>query len=139
VTTHGQQRAMELAQVLINGTKAGKTKWQKGTGGSYIFARSAGSVSVWSRDNDGDAPFGMTIFDRDGAVIETVEQDFSDRLPPDWNVILAELYGVARSDALNIDLVVDGLLKAVEEGEPPPPPPPPADDFAPGADDDIPF
>jgi hypothetical protein len=132
---------MELMSALIAGTREGKVKWASLTSTGFMYARPEGAAMISSRDADGKSPFVFALYDADGAEIDKLESEWGDQIGPEeweampWNGLLSELDELARADALNIDRVVDALLRAAETGAPPSHAP----DIKTPADEDIPF
>lgn len=98
---------------------------------SFTVNTRKGSVQIRSVDGDGQAPYELLLFNSDGAAIESIETVTADaRLPfstesAPWNDLLNNLYQTARSNAIDLENVIKGILDEVEN--------------PPGSDDDIPF
>jgi starvation-inducible outer membrane lipoprotein len=73
-----------------------------------------GSVSVQSRDKDGEPPYQLVVFNTDGAKVDELTSQLleNDQLA-EWNEPLAILYRSARRSALNADEVIDALIQAL--------------------------
>ncbi len=67
--------------------------------------------ALGTRDNDGAAPYYLQVVDPDGSIVETVRTNENDGLA---DRLLPMLYEAARRNALNIDQVVDDILKDLE-------------------------
>ena len=95
---------------------------------------------IGSRDDDGQAPFSLTVLNPAGQAIDWLwsewwrvgESDLVPREPAPWNSVLEDLYRHARSSAVDLEGVIGGILEEVENPIEPV-------DFGAGAGDDIPF
>ena len=56
-----KQRLMTLARLLAAATASREADWQAREPDVYIWESSAGSVSVASRDRDGEPPFELAV------------------------------------------------------------------------------
>jgi hypothetical protein len=76
-----------------------------------MWEQDRGSVSIGSRDKDGQPPYELGIYNPNGEKVEELASQLveGDR-PADWNEPLAELYRVARRSALHADDIIDALI-----------------------------
>ena len=101
-------KLIELLRVLLIRTREGRAPWSPGSrDDTYIWSGSNASVAILTKDNDGQQPWKIQLFDSNGRVIE--DETF---MPTDPNFpLVGELYTLARSDALDITSAIDGLLE----------------------------
>jgi hypothetical protein len=119
-----KQRLMTLARRLAAATASREADWQAREPDVYIWESSAGSgsVSVASRDRDGEPPFELAVYNpAQERVDELGSALLDDDQPAPWNDALATLYRAARRSALRADDIVEALIDALpaasEEGE----------------------
>lgn len=115
---------MELAQEFISRTRSGGITWTpvNTTNTAFQAHLRTGTVEIASDDEDGAAPFTLTVFDPSGRRIESLttrvrQRPTGERVAAQWNPIWRELYDAARTQALNIDALVDGLLNELKEDD----------------------
>jgi hypothetical protein len=116
-----KERLMTLAERLAAATAERVAQWQVTADDVYSWGVPEGTVTIASRDRDGEPPYELTLYNT-GA--EKVDELTSELLagdePAPWNEPLAELYRVARRSALGADDVIDALLgrlRGVGSGE----------------------
>jgi hypothetical protein len=123
-----EQKLQALAQQLTQRTREGGVQWTAEGDTWFQLSLPSGAVSIHSQTADGTAPYQLSVYNDNGARVEALtsvwDQGNWGAEEKPWNAVLEELYGVARNSALNIDSVLDSILKDVEH---------------PPADDDIPF
>jgi hypothetical protein len=104
-------RLVELCERLAAATVARNVEWRSDGEDRFVWARAAGSVSIGSRDGDGDAPYQVSVSNADGVEVDRLYSQLvdGDRAAP-WNAALAELYRVARRNALHADELLDTLI-----------------------------
>jgi hypothetical protein len=118
--TAGQQRLLQLAERVIAETNQGKVTWRGSNDlTSFSFTTAQGSVIVNSLDGDGQAPYRLSILNTEGTAIESVESVWDTNAgppapPAPWNALLQTLYETARSSAVSLDDVIDGILREIE-------------------------
>jgi hypothetical protein len=107
-----KERLMVLAERLAAATAERTAQWQATADDVYSWGAREGTVTVASRDHDGEPPFELTLYN---AGADKVDELTSELLagdePAPWNEPLAELYRVARRSALGADDVIDALLE----------------------------
>jgi hypothetical protein len=118
-----EDRLVDLAVRLLPPTLNGQIRWSIGERQSYIYVTPQSAVSIRNRDNDGDHPFVLEVFNGEGEVVDAllskfIRPDDTTSVPPPWNAVLENLYSAARRNALDIDVVLDNLLDSLP-GEPP--------------------
>jgi hypothetical protein len=107
-------RLIALCERLAEATLAGATEWRDGEDDHFLWASSEGRVSVGARDRDGQPPYELAIFNPTGDKVEELESALSEEdTPAAWNPPLAELYRVARRNALRADEIIDALMNAL--------------------------
>jgi hypothetical protein len=110
-------RLIALCERLSEGTLAGAAEWRDGKDDHYLWTSTEGRVSVGARDQDGQPPYELAIFNPGGDKVEELGSELSeDDTPAPWNVPLAELYRVARRNALHADEIIDALMNALPGG-----------------------
>jgi hypothetical protein len=123
-------RVTMLCERLAAATVARAVEWRADGDDQYSWDRDEGSVTIGARDRDGQPPYDLGIFNRDGQKVEELASALvDDDVPADWNAPLAELYRVARRSALHADELIDALMASL--------PPAPAD-LTPVDDDVVP-
>jgi len=109
-----KERLMTLAHRLAVATAAGGAEWSVRE--LELFSRSSaqGTVTVASRDRDGDPPYEMAVYNLDGEQVDELTSVLLDRdEPAPWNEALAELHRVARRNALHADDIIEALIAAL--------------------------
>jgi hypothetical protein len=107
-------RVVVLSERLAEATRAGRAKWRRDGEDTFLWDGEQGSVSVESRDNDGEPPYQLVVFNEDGLKVEELtSQLLENDQPAEWNEPLAVLYRSARRSALNADEVIDALIEAL--------------------------
>lgn len=120
-----EQQVIDLIGRLHAATRAGRAKWGAESNFSFLLTVPSGSVRVGSVDKDGSAPYELIVSDENGVAVESVrstwyhdpEAEEWEGEPAAWNIPLKDLYETARSSALNIDKVIAGILKDVDENK----------------------
>jgi hypothetical protein len=119
-------RLVLLCQRLVEATASRQVAWrldeEEDEDDLFEWADKAGSVSITSRDGDGDPPYELGIYNPDHEKVEELSSDLvGDDEPAPWNEPLAHLYRVARRSALRADDIIDALIDAllVSEAEAP--------------------
>lgn len=113
-TTDVHARVITLCDVLTAATVARRAEWRADGEDHYAWDREEGSVTIGARDRDGQPPYELAVFNRDGEKVEELASALvDDDLPADWNAPLAELYRVARRSALHADELIDVLIAAL--------------------------
>ena len=117
-------RLVLLCQRLVEATSSRQVEWRLDEEEDDLFewADEVGSVSITSRDGDGDAPYELGIYNPDHEKVEELSSDLvGDDEPAPWNEPLAQLYRAARRSALRADDIIDALIDAllVSEAEAP--------------------
>jgi hypothetical protein len=140
--TSGQRKLLQFTTLLTTETKDGRAHWRAAPGfDRFSLVTARGSVVVRSMDADGQPPFEVALLNAEGVEIETLAsywdtgrtaegQQF--RVSAPWNSDLADLFDAARSNSINLEGVIDGILEEVRK------PPTESADFT-ATDDDIPF
>ncbi len=107
-------RVITLCERLAAATLARRAEWRGRGEDVFVWEHDRGSVSIGSRDKDGQPPYDLSIYNPSGEKVEELTSQLveGDR-PADWNEPLAELYRVARRSALHADEIIDGLIDAL--------------------------
>jgi hypothetical protein len=104
-------RLIKLLTTLHQRTGKGIQKWTTGSrDDTFIWSGSSASVSMLTRDNDGETPFVVRLIDSEGRIVEEEIFEFTDESIE----LVRELYAQARSDALDIDAAIQSLLDDLE-------------------------
>jgi hypothetical protein len=103
-----------LCKRLASATLARAAEWRLEGEDTYVWAQQQGTVSIASRDNDGQPPYQLAIYNAERVRVDELSSMLlQDDEPAPWNEALAELYRVARRSALRADDVIDALLSAL--------------------------
>jgi hypothetical protein len=115
-----KERLAALAQHLVEATAQRRADWDVRDEDVYVWGAAEGSVTVASRDRDGEPPYELALFTADGRKIDQLESELliGDE-PAPWNEALAELYRIARRSALGADEIIDALLERLAEASDP--------------------
>jgi hypothetical protein len=104
-------RLLKLVGQLTIATKEGRVTWDSTTDYTYVSTLRSGELSISSVDDDGFAPYLLTIKDSHGRTIDSLRSNEEpDNEPLPWIDTMKDLYELARNKALNIDGVIDGLM-----------------------------
>ncbi|HET6641863.1 MAG TPA: hypothetical protein VFG93_01180 [Gaiellaceae bacterium] len=107
-------RVVVLCERLADATRAGTAKWHGESEDRFLWEGQQGSVSVQSRDNDGEPPYQLVVFNTNGVKVEELtSQLLENDQPAEWNEPLAVLYRSARRSALKADEIIDALIEAL--------------------------
>jgi hypothetical protein len=113
-----KERLSTLASRLARATSSRGARWELREPELFQWSSGDGSVSVASRDRDGEPPYELTVYN---AAQESVDRLASELLdgdePAPWNAALAELHRVARRSALRADEIIDALIDALPRGD----------------------
>jgi hypothetical protein len=115
--TDPNPKLLQLVDRLSYGTEQGYIKWEAVGETSFSYSTADAGITIESVDGDGQLPFAVRVFDGRGTLLEseTSHDERGDGLRPrDSAAQLAGLYDVARRNALNIDPVLDALIKQVD-------------------------
>jgi hypothetical protein len=108
------QRLTELADRLAAATTARTTQWELDGEDVFVWNAAGGSVTVGSRDRDGEPPYELTVYN---PARERVDELMSELLtgdrPAPWNEVLVEVYRAARRSALRADDVIEALIETI--------------------------
>ena len=114
------ERLVLLCRRLVEATASRQVEWRLDEEEDDLFewADEVGSVSITSRDGDGDAPYELGIYNPDHEKVEELSSDLvGDDEPAPWNEPLARLYRAARRSALRADDIIDALIGALPVSE----------------------
>lgn len=110
------RRIVVLCERLAYGTRAGAAEWSRDEEDTFVWAGGEGSVSIGSRDNDGEPPYELVVVNANGEKLdELTSQLLDDDRVADWNEPLADLYRAARRSALRADDVIEALIEALQQ------------------------
>jgi ankyrin repeat protein len=104
-------RAVVLCERLVAATRARHAEWRRENQDFFVWQGTQASVSIGSRDKDGQPPYHLLIVNPDGETLdELTSQLVDDDRPAGWNEPLADLYRAARRSALHADDIIEALI-----------------------------
>jgi hypothetical protein len=104
----------KLAERLVDGTRVKSIEWSLSEPEVYSWGTPDGSVTIASRDRDGEPPYELAIFNPENVKVDALKSDLLlGDVPAPWNGLLADLYASARRSALRADDLIHALLSAV--------------------------
>jgi hypothetical protein len=116
---HDGKQGKKLAESLLKATQGRSIEWRLAEPEVYSWATAAGSVTIASRDRDGEPPYELAIFNPENVKVDTVKSELlGGDVPAPWNESLAELYSAARRSAFRADELIEALIDAVRVAEP---------------------
>ena len=108
-------RVVVLSERLADATHRGDEEWLREGEDLFVWQGEQGSVSIGSRDKDGEPPYQLVVVDSNGEKLEELTSQLVDNdRPAAWNEPLADLYRAARRSALRTDEVIEALIDALE-------------------------
>jgi hypothetical protein len=112
---HDSNQLARLAERLVDGTRLRSIEWRAAEPEVYTWGTGEGSVTIASRDRDGDPPYELTVYNTESQKVDELSSDLlPGDVPAPWNPRLADLYAVARRSALRADDIIDALMAAVQ-------------------------
>lgn len=107
-------RVVVLSERLAEATHTGNAEWLREAEDVFVWKGEQGSVSIGSRDHDGEPPYQLVVLNSNGERLdELTSQLVGDDRPAEWNKPLADLYRAARRSALRADDVIEALIEAL--------------------------
>jgi hypothetical protein len=108
-------RIVVLCERLAHATRTGSAKWRVDSDDRFVWQQPEhASVSIGSRDKDGEPPYEIALFNANGDKVEELtSQLVGEDEPAVWNDSLAVLYRAARRSALGADELIDTLIAAL--------------------------
>ena len=83
---HTEQRLTELANRLVAATTGRAAQWQLEGDDVFVWTAAEGSVTVGSRDRDGEPPYELVVYNpARERVDELTSQLLTDDQPAPWN------------------------------------------------------
>jgi len=115
VTMHaGTDGMIVLCERLAHATRTRDAEWRVDSNDRFVWERPQASISIGSRDKDGEPPYQLVLFNANGDKVEELtSQLVGDDEPAAWNEPLAGLYRAARRSALGADQLIDALIAAL--------------------------
>jgi hypothetical protein len=105
-----------LAQRLAVATGQRAARWELKGDDVYSWAAPEGTVTIASRDRDGEPPYELTVYNAAAEKVDELASELlGDDQPAPWNDELAELYRLARRSALGADDIIEALLERLPE------------------------
>jgi hypothetical protein len=109
-------RVVVLSERLADATHTGAAEWLRESEDLFVWQGEQGSVSIGSRDDDGEPPYELVVLNSNGEKLdELTSQLLDDDRVADWNEPLANLYRAARRSALRADDVIEALIEALPQ------------------------
>jgi hypothetical protein len=102
-----------LARRLTEATATGEAQWQVRDDDRYRWASDAGSITVASRDRDGEPPYELAVYNTSDERVDQLSSELLGDEPAPWNQALSDLYRAARRNALHADEIVEALIHAL--------------------------
>jgi hypothetical protein len=101
-----------LCERLAHATRTGDAEWRVDAEDRFVWERpQQASISIGSRDKDGEPPYQLVLFNANGDKVEELtSQLVGHDEPARWNEPLAALYRAARRSALGADELIDELI-----------------------------
>jgi hypothetical protein len=108
------ERLAHLVDRLYGLTRAGHVRWElaEDRDDAFTYGTRSGAVVLFSRDRDGRDPYVLTIRDARDRLVERVDIARGAGLYER----VADLYAIARRQALGTHAVVDGMLRDLSAG-----------------------
>jgi hypothetical protein len=107
-------RLTELAERLATATTGRSAQWELGGADTFVWRAAEGSVTVGSRDRDGEPPYELTVSNPTGERVDELTSELlAGDQPAPWNDALVDLYRAARRSALRADDIIDALIEAL--------------------------
>jgi len=105
----------ELLERLKDATRDGRAHWTVASrADTFVWSGSEASVVLSTEDDDGHPPYIVRIVDAEGRTVEEERYSFAVDPIPRGAEILATLYDLARSDALDVTSTIKSLLDDLE-------------------------
>jgi hypothetical protein len=103
---------IEICRRLSAAAATGQLKWSAAQETVFLWTGKGGSISVRSRDGDGEEPYEVDIFNAAGQKVDTFSSEWvgKEQEPAAWNDPMARLYRAARRQALGVDQILKDLL-----------------------------
>jgi hypothetical protein len=123
-----RQRMVEMAQKLLDATRAGKITWRlTDVGDKFIYAGTRSSVTIEYDDHEYATI--LCLLNEQGNMIDSIEtgrvqtggNSWEDH---PWNDVLEDLHQAARRVVYNVDDVMESMMSDIARGTPSPPSPP---------------
>lgn len=106
-----QTGLVELCERLAAATMDEQVEWEAGEETAFTCVRRSGTILVRSVNGDGEPPLELVILNTDSVKVESVVSEWSaEEEPAPWNGAVANLYRVARRQALHADRLVAELV-----------------------------
>jgi hypothetical protein len=107
-----RSRVVVLCERLADATGVGQVKWRREGEDTFVWQAEEASVSVGSRDKDGEPPYQLLVLNTDGEKLEELTSELVENdQPAEWNEPLARLYRAAVRSALGADEIIEALIQ----------------------------
>jgi len=118
---------MQIAQALLDQTKYGNIEWQSTDDDeAFLYSTSNSSIIIDTASRTGPQPYWLKILNQRGTVVETL--DYNPQAEDEWmesqvtenkvGALLGKLHEAARRQALQIDDVINAVLRELKEMPP---------------------
>lgn len=108
-----------LVAALTDATRKGTAQWSSRDEQTMYLATNSGSILLKPRDDDGAAPYAISVLNEQGNVIESFSSssDWTGPEEDELEILVGELYSLARRKALNIDTVLNNIIREISSPE----------------------
>lgn len=110
---------LAFAEALVRKTDEGKVAWTTAAGESFKaqIGKNVVSISV-DEDEAGNTIFVLTVYDKEGEVVEIIQDDTLSRLSgKSWRGRLAGLFNTARRNATGADRLINEILEELTKDD----------------------
>lgn len=112
-----EERLHQLVLGLLQATKKGRLKWEPADADRDNFEVDlpSGSVNIVDSKAQGSpgGPYALHVYNENGAYVESLRSQWAPEAAP-WNADLEALFKLAFESAINVNGVIDGLLRDIE-------------------------
>jgi hypothetical protein len=107
-------RVVVLCERLAEATRAGHVEWRREGEDTFLWQADQATVSIGSRDKDGEPPYELVITNSSGEKLDELTSELLDNdQPAEWNEPLADLYRAALRKALGADEIIEALIESL--------------------------
>jgi hypothetical protein len=107
-------RVVVLCERLAEATGAGQVEWRREAEDTFAWQAEQATVSIGSRDKDGEPPYRLVIANANGEKLEELTSELvANDQPAEWNEPLANLYRAALRKALGADEIIEELIESL--------------------------
>jgi ankyrin repeat protein len=107
-----KSRVVVLCERLAGATRIGEINWRREGEDTFVWEAEEASVSIGSRDKDGEPPYQLLVLNANGETLEELTSELLENDDPaEWNEPLATLYRAALRKALGADEIIEALIE----------------------------